>query len=174
MSTDWIPTIFLCTSQLLAYPDHSWREVLPELRETVTEIKHRQIQNNLVRFLDYVDSVESHNLIDLYVTTFDFGKKTNLYLTYLHTGEQRERGIELLELKQYYLSKGWDVTDKELPDYLPLMLQFASIAPVEDSKSLLLKYQPNIEELRKQLIANENPYVIVIDCVLMGIEELRS
>ncbi len=47
-----------------------------------------------------------------------------MYLTYMNTGEQRERGIELLELKQHYKKSGFEVTDKELPDYLPLLLEF--------------------------------------------------
>ncbi len=84
----------------------------------------KTLKRALTAFIKQALDKTNDQLIDPYVYTFDFGKKTNMYLTYMNTGEQRERGIELLELKQHYKKSGFEVTDKELPDYLPLLLEF--------------------------------------------------
>ncbi len=57
-----------------------------------------------------------------------------MYVTYFNSGEQRERGIELPQLKNTYEQSGFLPTEKESPDYLPLMLEFAAIAEIEASK----------------------------------------
>ena len=48
--------------------------------------------------------------------------------------------------------------DKELPDYLPLMLEFAAVADHEKAAAVFQKYAANLEELRLQLSENESIY----------------
>ena len=93
---------FSCSSFLLSYPELGWREAVTELQEEVETIKQEDVKASLTAFIKQVLNKTNDQLIDSYVYTFDFGKKTNMYLTYMNTGEQRERGIELLELKQHY------------------------------------------------------------------------
>src|SRR5699024_11375249 len=59
--------------------------------------------------------------------------------------EQRERGLELLKIKQYYKQAGFSMTDKELPDYLPLMLEFCAQVPLQVSYNLLSYYKRSEE-----------------------------
>ena len=106
------------------YPELGWSEALTELLEEIEAIEQDDVKASLATFIKQALNKTNDQLIDSYVYTFDFGKKTNMYLTYMNTGEQRERGIELLELKQHYKKSGFEVTDKELPDYLPLLLEF--------------------------------------------------
>lgn len=79
-----------------------WREALTELLEEIEAIEQDDVKASLATFIKQALNKTNDQLIDSYVYTFDFGKKTNMYLTYMNTGEQRERGIELLELKQHY------------------------------------------------------------------------
>lgn len=74
-----------------------------------------------------------------------------MYVTYFNSGEQRERGIELLHLKNTYQQSGFLPTEKELPDYLPLMLEFAAIAEIEAARSVFEKYLSNVRELASRL-----------------------
>ena len=87
---------------LLSYPELGWREAVTELQEEVETIEQEDVKASLTAFIKQALDKTNDQLIDSYVYTFDFGKKTNMYLTYMNTGEQRERGIELLELKQHY------------------------------------------------------------------------
>ena len=93
---------FSCSSFLLSYPELGWREALTELLEEIEAIEQEDVKASLTTFIKQALHKTNDQLIDSYVYTFDFGKKTNMYLTYMNTGEQRERGIELLELKQHY------------------------------------------------------------------------
>ncbi|EMA6342566.1 nitrate reductase molybdenum cofactor assembly chaperone [Bacillus cytotoxicus] len=165
-----LQTAFSCTSFLLSYPEAGWREALPELQETIHTITNEEIRTLLTRFIKQVQNKTDEQLIDSYVYTFDFGKKTNLYLTYMNTGEQRERGIELLELKQHYQKAGFMVTDKELPDYLPLLLEFLANATEEDCDPLISKYMKNIQALHKQLKEANCLYEPIIASVLLAID----
>ncbi|GMB07761.1 respiratory nitrate reductase chaperone NarJ [Thermolongibacillus altinsuensis] len=165
-------TVFQVISYLLSYPDEQWREGLDDCMDIIGDLPHRQIVQNTNKFIDYVKSVDPNELIESYVYTFDFGKKTNLYVTYMNTGEQRERGIELLELKQVYKAAGFEVTERELPDYLPLMLEFASQAEQTYVASIMQKYFNSISEIRRQLIAAESYYAILFDVLFMALEEI--
>ena len=62
-----------------------------------------------------------------YVEMFDLRRKSSLYLTYYLHGDTRRRGMALLTLNQRYRAAGWD-TDGELPDHLPVVLEFAALA----------------------------------------------
>ena len=65
----------------------------------------------------------------LYVEAFDFSKQCSLRLTYHVHGDRRQRGMALLRLKGAYRAVGLEPPGTELPDYLPLMLEFATLAP---------------------------------------------
>ncbi len=78
-------------------------------------------------------------------------EKTNMYVTYFNSGEQRERGIEFFAFKNTYQQSGFLPTEKELPDYLPLMLEFAAVAEIEAARSVFEKYLSNVRELASRL-----------------------
>jgi nitrate reductase molybdenum cofactor assembly chaperone NarJ/NarW len=174
MELDYTNTqrVFQIISILLSYPDQQWREGLVESLEIIDEVPHPQIRKNIRKFIDFVQSVDENELIESYVDTFDFGKKTNLYVTYLSTGEQRERGIELLDLKQAYKAAGFEISTQELPDYLPLMLEFASQAEQSYVLPIIQNYYSNIFEIWKQLVAVKSYYAVLIDALLMTFEEI--
>lgn len=90
----------------------------------------------------------------------------------MNTGEQRERGMELLQLKQRYKAAGFDTTEQELPDYLPLMLEFAAYAEQQYVVPLFETYADNIDEIRKHLAANGSPYTAIFDAIFLALEEL--
>ncbi|HDX9579781.1 TPA: nitrate reductase molybdenum cofactor assembly chaperone [Bacillus pseudomycoides] len=165
-----LQTAFSCSSFLLSYPEQGWREALTHLQNDIQTIEHEEIRTTLTTFIEQAKQKTNDELIQSFVYTFDFGKKTNMYLTYLNTGEQRERGIELLELKQHYQKAGLAVTDKELPDYLPLMLEFLANADEEDSEPIMKKYENNIKALHQQLQDANSMYEPIIRCILTAID----
>lgn len=174
MNTDQIQMVFKYTSFLLNYPSTQWLEDLEACKIASRELPHKQISSGLVDFIELLERSSQEELVENYVNTFDFGKKTNLYVTYMKLGEQRERGLELLQLKNLYAKAGFHVTDEELPDFLPLMLEFAGWASADDAKYLLSKYRAGIEDLREQLIHNRNSYAVLFDVLLMAMEEMGA
>ena len=82
-----LQTAFSCSSFLL-YPELGLEAV--ELQEEVETIEQEDVKASLTAFIKQALDKTNDRLIDSYVYTFDFGKKTNMYLTYMNTGEQRE------------------------------------------------------------------------------------
>jgi nitrate reductase molybdenum cofactor assembly chaperone NarJ/NarW len=100
----------------------------------------------------------------LYVRTFDFDRRATLHLTYHTHGDRRQRGLELVRLKRRYAEADLPLTGDELPDYLPVLLEFAALSPVH-GEPLLAEFRVSIELVRSRLHQTESPYAGVLDAV---------
>lgn len=154
-------------SLLLQYPDPEWLQI-GELRAEVDEVAHPQAREALQRFLAYLESEEIDQLAQKYVETFDFNPNAALYLTYSAMGEERERGAILVRLKEFYAEAGFEVIADELPDYLPVLLEFAAVAPDRAAKKVLRDFRKPMENLRVQLKKTESPYAWVMQACLLA------
>lgn len=163
--------IFQLCSYLLNYPSKDYLESLKDVEDEIDGIVFPEIKEVLSRFCREAGSKSHNELIATYVYTFDFGKKTNLYVTYMSNGEQRERGMDLLFLKNYYKMHGFDVTDNELPDYLPIILEFAGQVELEVSKIIFERYLANIKEIEKRLNSEESLYGHILSAIILTFEE---
>ncbi|WP_176555755.1 nitrate reductase molybdenum cofactor assembly chaperone [Virgibacillus ndiopensis] len=166
MNEQEISTSYQLIAFLLQYPDQEKVNALLEIKDTINELKDAAVRENIQSFIKQVGCLSYEEWIDQYIEYFDFGKITNLYVTYLKLGEQRERGLELLKLKKYYESNGFHVSEKELPDYLPLMLEFCALVSVPTSSELLGMYTKNIDEIRNQLQKADSDYVYLLEALL--------
>ncbi len=97
-----------------------------------------------------------------YCRTFDFDRRATLHLTYHTFGDRRQRGLELVKLKRRYAEAGLELDSAELPDYLPVMLEFAALEP-EAGEALLNDHRPALELVRARLHDRESPYAAVLD-----------
>ncbi len=153
-------------SYMFQYPDRAWRDQLPLLREEADDLPDGEVGHTLAVFLRLAEETDDMQWQDGYVRTFDFGKTSNLYLTYEQHGEERDRGPALLELKRHYAAAGFELTGSELPDYLPLMLEFASAAPWESSGALLGARAKELESIRRKLAEADSPYAPLMELLL--------
>ena len=81
-----------------------------------------------------------------------------MYLTYSKKIDDKERGKALAELKEIYQKEGFEIASSELPDFLPLFLEFLSIC-TEKTMSLLLQSFREVIEVRKNKLEEINsPY----------------
>lgn len=163
--------IFMLSSLLLRYPDQTIIDSLPELYQIATTLQ-RNFKEQFVEFLDYY---KSHDLIYLqeeYVKTFDFNEENSLYLTQRTKGANPERGQELLKIKAAYQSAGLSLDSSELPDFLPVFLEFLSKAPAEAVKEILREYIVAITSLHRNLELIGSPYQLVVKNCLSACESL--
>lgn len=163
-------TFQLC-SYLLNYPNQEFLDSFKEVEDELDSLSIPAIKAELVQFFQKAKRQSTAEIVSTYVNTFDFGKKTNLYITYMSNGEQRERGMDLLFLKNYYKIHGFDVTDKELPDYLPIMLEFAGQVEQEILKPVFERYFANIKEIEGNLDPANNLYSHILKTVILALEE---
>ena len=101
-----------------------------------------------------------------YVDVFDLSRKHSLYLSYWTDGDTRRRGEVLATFKQRYRRSGFLVNTRgELPDYLPMVLEYAAIVDPVDGTALLQEYRSSVELLRLALTELGTPYAHVVTAV---------
>ncbi|MFJ6617733.1 nitrate reductase molybdenum cofactor assembly chaperone [Kitasatospora sp. NPDC091335] len=135
----------------LVHPDAELYERLPLLREAVTG----PAADGLRRFLDHAERVGPAALAEHYVEVFDFTDRHSLYLSWWTDGDTRRRGAALLRFREAYRRHGLDQAGGELPDYLPVVLEFAAATRTDD---LLREHRPGLELLRLALLEAGTPY----------------
>ncbi|MFD4630626.1 nitrate reductase molybdenum cofactor assembly chaperone [Streptomyces sp. NPDC058284] len=148
---------------LLGYPDAGWPERLHTVRTALEPVPGSDIRL-LRHFCDQVARTEPLTLAARYVATFDRSRRRCLYLTYYTDGDTRRRGPALAGLKALYREHGWQPPEDELPDFLPLVLEFAARVP-EAGTRLLSDHRAALELLRFGLTAHRSPYADVVQAV---------
>ncbi len=109
-----------------------------------------------------------------YVETFDMRRRASLHLTYYAYGDTRKRGMALLRFKHAYRRAGMQLGDDELPDYLPLVLEFAATVDPVQGERLLTEHVPVLELLRLSLLDNGSPYANVVAAVLATLPPIST
>jgi nitrate reductase delta subunit len=116
--------------------------------------------------LAYWQSCDLATIQTHYVDVFDLSRKHSLYLSYWTDGDTRRRGEVLAAFKQRYRRSGFLVdTGGELPDYLPMVLEYAAVVDPVDGTALLQEYRSSVELLRLALAESGTPYAGVMTAV---------
>ena len=124
---------------LLGYPDAQMRSHLREMRELLRD-EHALSDSRLSELDALMAALERAEPLQAesdYVELFDRGRGTSLHLFEHVHGDSRERGPAMIDLGQTYESAGMVLTEGELPDYLPAVLEFVSTQPVREAKAFL-------------------------------------
>lgn len=156
---------FKMISFLLQYPDNRWFQ-WRELVEEVQQFENPDIQRPLLSFLGEIGGITLDDIEQQYVDLFDFNPSCSLSMSYLKAGEKRERGQILVDLKSMYRNFGYDMTDEELSDYLPVVLEFVSVAPLEIAVNLMNSFREPIEKLQNELEKLGTPYALLINACI--------
>ncbi|WP_062356770.1 nitrate reductase molybdenum cofactor assembly chaperone [Bacillus kwashiorkori] len=165
--------IFSLASYLLHYPEEELLEG-KEIMEYIEQVPNRKIRRCFYDFFQEIKKMNYQELTTHYVTTFDFNEKTTLYLTYRIFGDNRERGAALIKLKFEYAKADLVVLDDELPDYLPLILEFASIAEEASVKKIFAIHRKAMDELHEALIELKSPYRKILEACQIAITQILA
>jgi nitrate reductase delta subunit len=153
-------------SWCLAYPDQSLLDRLPVLRAAAGELSAGAARSGLESALLHLAGTPVAQLQADYVKVFDLSRRHALYLSYWTDGDTRRRGEVLARFKQRYRASGFLVdTHGELPDYLPLVLEYAALADPDDGLAMLQEYRPSLELLKFALLEAGTPYASLLEAV---------
>lgn len=152
-------------SILLQYPDGTVRGRAPVVAAAVAALPPGPAHTALAGFLDHLAATPPRDLAEAYVATFDRRRRCCLYLTWWADGETRRRGQALAELKDRYRRGGLELGNAELPDYLPVVLEYAATGDLADGLTLLQQHRAGIELLRLALRDAGSPYAPVVEAV---------
>ena len=124
----------------------------------------------LAAFLDKLEvrvTREPLVLEEEYVRTFDMVPEHSMHMTHHLIGEDKNRGPALIDLGEYYKSYGFELNEdaKELPDYLPLMLEFISMLEADEAKLFLSRWTKVLRQLRVNLEDGGSIYASLIHLI---------
>ncbi|MGM0693855.1 MAG: nitrate reductase molybdenum cofactor assembly chaperone [Pseudomonadota bacterium] len=121
-------------ARLLDYPTAALQAAAPEMIE-ILDAERRWEATLRARLMDWCRRLLEADLMELqaeYVALFDKGRSTSLLLFEHVHGESRERGQAMVDLMAEYSAAGFELDARELPDYLPLFLEYLSTRPEAD------------------------------------------
>ena len=161
---------FKVASVLLQYPTVALFDGLGQLAEAV-RAGPRATQRPFGIFLDWLSGTSPDTVARHYVETFDLRRRCALYLTYYRYGDTRKRGMAMVAFKAAYRDAGLSPRDDELPDYLPMVLDFAALHP--RGEKLLRAHRADLELLLRALRDVPSPYAHVVEAVCARLPALR-
>ncbi len=155
---------FKALSIMLMYPTV---EIQSSLKRILHTLQHEAIitQKNLQNLAELIDFLQNSDLLDLqeqYVDLFDKNPSLSLYLFEHVYGEMRDRGQAMVDLTEHYEKNGLSISQKELPDYLPLFLEFLSTIDYEKALDLLGEPITIIAILNARLKLINNKYYYIL------------
>jgi len=152
---------------LLSYPQPDWLRHLGACRDILEE-ERLLTGRSLARVLAFIETLESRDVYALqeeYVATFDRGRAHSLHLFEHIHGESRDRGQAMVNLAEAYAGKGLVIDRPELPDYLPLFLEFLSCCAPNEAIELLGEPVEVIAAIGQRLGEKESPYAPVFEAL---------
>ena len=156
---------------LLDYPGSETHALLGRIRAEVAELPE-PAASSLLAFVEHLGTTDRTVLAADYVQTFDLRRRNCLHLSYYAYGDTRKRGMALLRFKHAFRAAGVELGDEELPDHLPVVLEFAGCVDPDSGYRLLVEYRAVVELLRRSLADSGSPYARVLDAVNATLPEL--
>jgi nitrate reductase delta subunit len=111
--------------------------------------------------MQLISWMQIHNLIGMqsdYVRTFDMTPEHDLHLTHHLFGDDSGRGPALIDLSEHYKAAGLEVDENEIPDFLPLILEYVSMLDDMQARVFLGDAAKVITVLAENLEKAKSPY----------------
>jgi nitrate reductase delta subunit len=168
-------------SALLCYPQPEILAALGEMAEVLDQenLLPEREQRVLRTFMNRLERTDLMEWQERYVATFDRGRALSLHLFEHVHGESRDRGQAMVNLLEVYRQHGFELSARELPDYIPLFLEYLAQRPAKEALDLLADSLHVMALLGARLAERGSDYHVVFDALatLVGepadIEDIR-
>jgi nitrate reductase delta subunit len=161
--------LFRALSALLSYPSREMREALPEIADVVrtTALLTTREQRGLFDLIDQLGGGDLLEAEERYVDLFDRGRALSLHLfEHLH-GDSRDRGEAMVDLKRIYERAGFELSARELPDYLPVLLEYLSCSDLAEARTMLADCAHILTTIGRSLVARRSRYAAILQALLV-------
>jgi nitrate reductase delta subunit len=149
---------------LLGYPSAELQAAIPEIREAVAAegALPRAARRRLEPLLDRLAEAELLDLQADYSELFDRSRSLSLHLFEHVHGDSRERGQAMIDLGRTYGERGFLLEGPELPDFVPVFVEFASCLPRDEARAMLGEPAHVLAALDERLAKRGSPYAAVL------------
>ena len=155
-------------ARLLSYPDAELRTDLRAMRDALNA-EAALTAARLVELDALMDTLARGDPFDTeaaYVQLFDSGRATSLHLFEHVHGDSRDRGPAMIDLAQTYDKAGLYLAPGELPDYLPVVLEFVSTQPAHEARAFMSEMAHLFNALFSALQQRRSAYASVLGALL--------
>lgn len=159
---------FKVLSLLLCYPESEWLAALPELEDALAAEADFNA-DAAARLAPLFALLRESKLIALqenYVATFDRNPSHSLHLFEHIHGESRDRGQAMVDLIEAYRKNGFELASRELPDYLPLLLEYLSQRPQDEARDWLHHVSHIVGLLAARAGERNSPYALLLEVLV--------
>ena len=163
---------------LLDYPGDAMQAHLAELGAVLNALEPGKpgVRESLQSLMYHFAASDLMDLQAEFVDTFDRGRSTSLNLFEQVHGDSRDRGQAMVDLLAQYQEVGLDLQAKELPDYLPVYLEYCSVLDPGAAREALEEVALLVAHLTVALDRRDSPWVAVTSavCRLAGVSDWRA
>ena len=155
-------------SRLLEYPAAELAENRAEIAQIIRQSSQLSPES-AGQLQQFIDQLLAQDLLDAqadYSELFDRGRATSLLLFEHVHGESRDRGQAMVDLLDQYRKVGLELDSLELPDHLPVYLEYLAQLPEQDALSGLQDIAPILALLSARLHQRESHYAALLDVLL--------
>ncbi|RCK46553.1 nitrate reductase [Thalassospira profundimaris] len=159
---------FKALSALLSYPGTDLQDACEDIA-TVLMDERLLSPGTLAKVLPFVADIGKADIYDLqerFVALFDRSRSLSLNLFEHVHGESRDRGGAMVDLVETYRAGGFEPATTELPDHLPVLLEFLATRPLAEARATLADADHILIALRERLERRESPYACVFDALV--------
>lgn len=163
-------------SLLLSYPSQELIDERAALEQVVNdetglgEVEKQQLLDFIAQLLSryYLDAQED------YIATFDRGRYTSLLLFEHVHGESRDRGQAMVDMINVYEQNGFELSARELPDFIPLYLEFLSCCEPAMALTWLDEVNHILALLEERLAQRDSPYAVLFTVLLSLVTSVEN
>ncbi|MFY0621018.1 MAG: nitrate reductase molybdenum cofactor assembly chaperone [Pelagimonas sp.] len=155
-------------SLLLSYPTRELQQAMPEIGAVLVSDTRltAAARRDLRPLVDALRDLDIYELEEQFVMLFDRSRTLSLNLFEHVHGESRDRGGAMVSLLETYREGGFDPVTSELPDHLPVLLEFLSTRPFVETQETLADAAHIFAALQERLQRRESAYAAVFAALL--------
>lgn len=159
---------FKSLSVILSYPTKELQGAISEISAVLMSDPRLTAANRraLAPLLTELEQDDIYDLQERYVGLFDRSRTLSLNLFEHVHGESRDRGSAMVSLVETYRDAGFDPVTVELPDHLPVLLEFLSTRPLAEAQDTLADAGHILEAIEQRLQGRDSTYAPVFASLL--------
>ena len=153
-------------SLLLGFPDAELVEHLPQLEDAADRLFPAEAARQCRALIAHLQNTPLIRLQENYTAIFDVNPAACLNLTYHRWGDGEDRGKALADIQEVYYRSGYGRAMGELPDYLPMVLEFLSACEEIAPRSVFADYAEAVGAIAGVLRKAGSPYAGLIEILM--------
>ena len=153
-------------SVLFHYPDDDLLNRLDEIASIANRSPSAEIKSAIQAYIHYLQTHAPIHVQERFTAVFDMNPATTINVTYHAFGDNEKRAAALARLQHNYEQAGWERVTGELPDYLPMMLEFLSICSHPEYTAPVWQCLRDMQPLVERLEKTESIYAVLLQPIV--------